>query len=125
METLDQDSFQRIDAPGDAGASLACGDRDAPEHFVLLRQHAGKLVALGYGDRVRVFDRADCTDLPLRPVIAPGALVLAPLFGRFQKLRIRRIEPALARVTASYEGPARQSRVVFPWLDLLVADAAK
>ena len=119
VEFLAPGTFQRILLAGDVGGSLACGDRRAPEHFILLRKHEAKLLALGHADRVAVFDRADCSDVPLRPKLSVGARVQVPLFGRFQTVRVKRLEPALGRVTAGYDGPAGPSSAVFSWLDVL------
>jgi hypothetical protein len=102
-DVLPANTFHRLHEPGQVGTTVACKEGARRTRWVLVNKAAGKLLALGFAGRMRVFAQSDCASVPLRLDVKPGDDVQVPIVGAFTDARVTRIEPRVGRLWAKYD----------------------
>ena len=114
------DTFHKLSRDGEVGAAVACKEGRRRKRYRVIHRAGEQLLGLGFAGRMKVLRQADCTSLPIRPEVAPGARVEVPHMGSMRPATVKKVEPEIGRVHVELTFGGRTELLAAPFGDVAV-----
>jgi len=118
VDTLKPHTFVKLDRTGQVGTSVACKVGERRTRWVITNLAGDKLLAIGFAGRMRVFQRKDCADLPIKPKLRAGDKLMVPLVDGYAEGQVEKIDAAIGRVWARYSFGGKDKERAFAFTNV-------
>lgn len=97
-EKLKPNSFVKLNNAWESGTIVAVNDGASKKKAHVIRVAGDKVLAMGFGGSLKVYDKSACTPVPVKPVVKAGDKVKAPIYGSFQNVTVSKVDSRNGRV---------------------------
>ncbi len=95
---LKPNSFVKITDGWQAGNMIAAKDGDKMNSVQIIREAEGKVLTLGFAGKIKVYNKSDCTPVPIIPDLKKGDKVQAVFVGGFGEYEVSKVDKKIGRV---------------------------
>lgn len=113
LEKLKPDSFVKLSQLWQPGTSVAIKGGSRLEHSQVLHVGGDKVFVKGWGGKVKLVNKADCTAVPIKPQVKAGDKVKAMIFGSFVDATVVSVDEKLGKVVVKQDGQSEEKSIDF------------
>jgi hypothetical protein len=113
LEKLKPDSFVKLSQLWQPGTSVAIKGGSRLEHSQVLHVGGDKVFVKGWGGKVKLVNKADCTAVPIKPHVEAGDKVKAMIFGSFVDATVVSVDEKLGKVVVKQDGQSDEKSIDF------------
>jgi hypothetical protein len=113
LEKLKPDSFVKLSQLWQPGTSVAIKGGSRLEHSQVLHVGGDKVFVKGWGGKVKLVNKADCTAVPINPQVKAGDKVKAMIFGSFVDATVVSVDEKLGKVVVKQDGQSEEKVIDF------------
>jgi hypothetical protein len=115
VDTLRANSFHKLAAEWELGTAVACKGDGGYKHGIITALQGDKVLAHGFAGGMKVYDKATCVPLPVRPQLKTGDTVWFESFGGFSEGVVKNVDSKIGRAFVEFDfaGEKRQEAVPF------------
>ncbi len=95
---LKPNSFVKLTGEWQAGNMLAAKDGDKMNSVQIIRVAEGKVLTLGFAGKIKVYNKSDCTPVPIVPDVKKGDKIQAVFVGGFGEYEVSKVDKKIGRV---------------------------
>lgn len=112
-EKLKPNSFVKINAPMEAGTTVAVQDGADMKAAQVIRVAGDKVFVRGFAGITGVYDKSRCTSVPLRSSAKVGDKLKAVWVGSFKDGTVTKVDPKIGRVFIKFDVDNQEKAVAF------------
>lgn len=112
-EKLKPDTFYKLTSMMEPGTAVAAKDGSSHKHVQVVRVAGGKVLTIGFAGKMKVYDRADCTAIPLVPGVNVGDTVKVPYVGSFTDATVTKVDSKIGRVFVTIKSTNKEAAIAF------------
>lgn len=112
-EKIKPDTFVKLNNEWEPGTVVAARDGRRQKHAHVIRVAGDKVFVLGFAGKMKVYDKADCTPLPLVPDVKSGDSVKVPFAGGFTDATVNRVDSKIGRVFVTIGVTKKEEAIAF------------
>jgi hypothetical protein len=117
-DTLGENTFRVLKKPGEPGTTVGCKDGARTTRFIVIGEHDGKLLGVGFAGKVKVLARDSCKNLPIVPNLKPGERVYVPVIGAFTEGKVTKLDQPIGRVWVRHEFGGKDTEEAFSFTNV-------
>jgi hypothetical protein len=118
-DALKENTFHVLTKPGEAGTTIACKEGERTTRFVIVNEHDGKILGVGFAGKMKVSPRASCKNVPIVPKVKPGDEVLVPVIGAYAPAKVSKVDEKIGRVWVKHEFGGKDTDEAFSFTNVL------
>lgn len=112
-EKLKPDTFYKLTSMMEPGTAVAAKDGSSLKHVQVIRVAGGKVFTIGFAGKMKVYDRTDCTSIPLVPSVNVGEIVKVPYVGSFTDATVTKVDSKIGRVFVTIKSTNKEAAIAF------------
>jgi len=115
-EQIDASTFHVITGKWQSGTTVAAKDGSDYKAVTIIKVSGEKVLTIGFGGAMKVYNKSDCTAIEIRPNVKAGDEVQAPWVGKFVNTTVIKVDQKFGRVWC--EDPYSDDPMVIPFGDV-------
>lgn len=117
-EQLKPNSFVRLTQPWQPGTMVATAVAGKFKKIQIIRIVGNKLLGLGFGGKLAVFDKEKCYPIPIIPDVKQNDTVMFSHIGVFRKAKVQWVDTTIGRVFLQFSFGSKIKYVAAPFGDV-------
>jgi hypothetical protein len=115
-EQLKPNTFHVINNTWESGTTVAVKNGNDYKSATVIKVSGDKVLTIGFGGKMAVYSKADCTPVNVKPVVKVGDMVQAPWVGTYKNLKVEKVDTKMGRVWV--DDPYSDDPMVIPFGDV-------